>query len=204
MKTRKIMKKAPIILLGSLLAVSLSAAVSFAQTEKLVVQDSQGTTVFSVDDTGKVFSASPSTTFTQGTTAAADDYTFSNQEAYSDTNWKGGFYVAKRARGTSAAPAAVQLNDTVFTFDAQAWDGTGWARGGQIMGKVDGTPAAGKVPFYWTFRTMGNDGVMGDRMTINADGNITMPDLAGSYSNGSAYVCVNNSGMLYASESACP
>ena len=36
------------------------------------------------------------------------------------------------------------------------------------------------------------------------NGNVTIGSLAGSYTNGSAYVCVNNSGQIYASETACP
>jgi len=154
-----------------------------------------GNTIFSVDDTGVV--KAQSFIGEIGMAVKADDYTYMNQEAYSDTNWKGGFYVAKRARGTSAAPAVVQNADTVFTFDAQAWDGSAWARGGQIMGKVEGTPSAGKIPFYWTFRTMGNDGVLGDRLIVNSSGYIGIGVLnpthlihlaGGAYSNGTTWV----------------
>ena len=45
-------RKTMVILLGSLLAVSLSAAASFAQTDKLVVEDGGGNKVFSVNDAG--------------------------------------------------------------------------------------------------------------------------------------------------------
>jgi len=202
-----------VALLSVAAAFCIYPNVTSAATDKLVVQDASGNTVFSVDDTGKVFSASPDTTFTQGTTATANDYTYSNQTAYSDANWAGGFYIAKRARGTSAAPAGVVSGDTIFTFDAQAWDGNDWSRGGQIMGKVaaaptpgNGTNMTGSVPFYWTFRTTGTDGATApsDRFIIQADGQITINDLANTYTNGSAYVCVNNSGTLFASETACP
>lgn len=42
------------------------------------------------------------------------------------------------------------------------------------------------------------------RMVINSTGNVLMNSLAGTYTNGAAFVCVNNSGQLYASEVACP
>jgi hypothetical protein len=42
------------------------------------------------------------------------------------------------------------------------------------------------------------------RVSITSDGNVTVSNLAGSYSGGSAYVCVNNSGRLYTSETGCP
>lgn len=194
---KKLAKKAAVIMSTSLLAISLTAGLS-AAVDKLVVQDGSANTVFSVDDLGAVKATS------SATVVGPNDYTYMGQSAYSDTNWAGGFFIASRARGTEAAPAAVQLSDTIFTFDAQGWDGSAWARGGQIMGKVDGPVGPGKIPFYWTFRTMGNDGVLGDRLTIKADGDIAMPKLAKTYVNGSAYVCVNNSGQIFASETACP
>jgi len=198
---KKMAKKVTAIILTSLLAVPLTVGIS-AAVDKLIVQDGSANTVYKVEDTGVATG-----TFGANVLSGASpdfDYTYMNQESYSDTNWKGGFFVAKRARGTSLAPTGVLLNDTVFTFDAQAWDGSAWARGGQIMGKVDGTPSAGKIPFFWTFRTMGNDGVLGDRFQIKADGQVTVNDLAGSYGGGSAYVCVDNAGQLFASETACP
>lgn len=194
---KRLVRKSVLILLASLLAITLTAGLS-AAVDKLVVQDGSANTVFSVDDLGQMKATSGATV------TNPVGYTFMNQESFADTNWMGGFFVAKRARGTEASPLGVELNDTVFTFDAQAWDGSAWARGGQIMGKVDGVPSAGKIPFFWTFRTMGNDGVLGDRLTIKADGQVTVPDLAGSYGGGSAYVCVDNGGQLFASESACP
>ncbi len=183
-------------MLTSLLVITLTAGLA-AAVDKLIVQDGSANTVFSVDDTGQTFG-------TFASWISNDGYTVMDQKAYSDVNWSGGFFAAKRARGTTAAPMPVELSDTVFTFDAQAWDGTDWARGGQIMGKVDGAVGPGKIPFYWTFRTMGNDGVLGDRFQIKADGQVTVTDLAGAYGGGSAYVCVNNSGQLFASESPCP
>ncbi|MDP2104310.1 MAG: hypothetical protein Q8K26_05300 [Candidatus Gracilibacteria bacterium] len=43
-----------------------------------------------------------------------------------------------------------------------------------------------------------------ERMRINAGGGVIIKSLAATYANSSAFVCVNNSGQLYASESVCP
>ena len=54
MQTRKLTKKAPVVLLVSLLAIALSFGISFA-ADKLIIQDAGGTTdVFKVADDGNV------------------------------------------------------------------------------------------------------------------------------------------------------
>lgn len=52
----------------------------------------------------------------------------------------------------------------------------------------------------------GNVGIGTDNPTEKLDvaGNIKSSSLTGTYTNGSAYVCVNNSGVIYASETDCP
>ena len=46
--------------------------------------------------------------------------------------------------------------------------------------------------------------LQGDLYLNSASGNVKIGNLAGSYTGGSAYVCVYNSGQIYASETACP
>jgi len=46
--------------------------------------------------------------------------------------------------------------------------------------------------------------VSSPKVTIDASGNVDIDTLAGSYTGGSAYVCVFDSGIIYASDSACP
>lgn len=48
--------------------------------------------------------------------------------------------------------------------------------------------------------TLERTGVGAMRLT----GSMTVSDLAGTYTGGSAYVCVNDAGSIYASETACP
>ena len=54
MQTGKLTKKTLVILLSSLLAIKLSTGISFAQTDKLVVEDGVGNKIFSVNDAGAV------------------------------------------------------------------------------------------------------------------------------------------------------
>lgn len=159
------MKKLALIMLTSILAVSLTVGVTFA-VDKLVVQDGVGTNVFTVDELGQVKSSVGSTV------VSPNDYTYMQQMSHSDTSWKGGFFIAKRARGTEAASTAVAQGDVVFTFDAQAHDGTGYSRTGQIIGYVDGPVSTGIVPMRWNFITTDSSGSTLARLTIKGSGNV--------------------------------
>jgi hypothetical protein len=96
---------------------------------------------------------------------------------YSNTEFHGGFFIAQRAKGTKASPLKNTLNNTIFTFDAAGYDGSDFVRGGQIIGKVQNTPAdsAGFVDFYWAFRTTTVAGVLRDSLQILADGDARLP-----------------------------
>jgi uncharacterized membrane-anchored protein YitT (DUF2179 family) len=43
-----------------------------------------------------------------------------------------------------------------------------------------------------------------EALSIDQNKAVTLNGLSGTYTGGSAYVCVYNSGILYASETACP
>ena len=57
----------------------------------------------------------------------------------------------------------------------------------------------------WTDGTLYfQENAYGNALALSSSGNATFKKLSGTYTGGSAYVCVNNAGTIYASESACP
>jgi len=110
-----------------------------------------------------------------------------------------------RARGTLANPIPPQKDDVVFTVMGAIWDGNGFQNTAEIGFKVDGPVSDGIGPQRIAFSTSAtSSSAKVERLTIGSNGTITISDLAGNYNGGSAYVCVNNSGVIYASESPCP
>lgn len=77
-----------------------------------------------------------------------------------------------RSRGTLAAPLVVQNGDYLSLLDFYGHDGTTAQRAGQLIFKVDGTPASGVVPGAFLFTTVGSDGVNAERMRISSGGNV--------------------------------
>jgi hypothetical protein len=77
-----------------------------------------------------------------------------------------------RSRGTLAAPLVVQNGDYLSLLDFYGHDGTTAQRAGQLIFKVDGTPASGIVPGAFLFTTVGSDGVNAERMRISSGGNV--------------------------------
>jgi len=111
----------------------------------------------------------------------------------------------RKSRGTEASPTVVLTNDFIGSANAQAWDGSSYVTTGFFGFKVDGAVTTGSVPTALTIYTGSSVGAgRAERMVISSSGIVTIKNLVATYTNGSAYVCVNNSGQIYASETACP
>jgi hypothetical protein len=170
------------------------AAPAYSQSPKLIVKDAGGSnTVFSVDDTGAV-----------GSGVTAPNYQF-------DLASPGGVMKSQMhfsLDGSDVGGWITSVLDNNFYLSSGAtYDST---LGGWIQKSADGksvfagSGAAGYVVYLQSGASQ--NGVVGatPRFKIDYSGNVTVNGLAGSYSGGSAYVCVNNSGVLFTSESGCP
>ena len=49
-----------------------------------------------------------------------------------------------------------------------------------------------------------NAATLTETLRLKSSGTVNMNTLSGTYTGGSAFVCVNNAGDIYASETACP
>ena len=72
-------------------------------------------------------------------------------------------------------------------------------QGAKIASQNDGNNNDGNLEFYTT-----NGASTALSMSLDQVGNMYVKDLVGTYGGGSAYVCVLDSGILYASDAACP
>jgi hypothetical protein len=76
----------------------------------------------------------------------------------------------RRARGTRAAPTAVQDANDLYTISAQGWDGSAFIEAASMRAQVQGTPSAGNVSGAFVWSTRNSAGVSGDRLVLNRDG----------------------------------
>lgn len=76
-----------------------------------------------------------------------------------DDSTSGSAFTSRKARGTSAAKAAVQNGDIIQNFLGQGYDGEAWRGCANIRWVVDGTPSTGNIPTrleFWTFTAAGS------------------------------------------------
>lgn len=79
--------------------------------------------------------------------------------AYSDTDWKSGFFAAYRARNTKASPSPVQANDYLFSLVGKGQTASaGMVDAGRIRLRVDGTPSSSRAAGKWEFLCFDNNG----------------------------------------------
>ncbi len=91
--------------------------------------------------------------------------------SYSSTAvWSKADYSIYRARGTEAAPAAVQNGDKLGALRFWGYDGANFQRVARVGATVNGTVSAGSVPTDLTFST-GTSSPM-ERMRITSDGEV--------------------------------
>ncbi len=220
MEKTKLTKKTSVVLLGSLLAISLSVATSYSQQDKLVIEDSTGNKMFSVNDTGTVNNAGK---LAVGTMSPATSQLSIVDESGDNARGIGAYEAIshpkaavidfRKMRGsytdTPSTANSVLNGDYIGAFHAWGVDAAGtWRRGATINYYVDAPPTDGGVPVALLFSTGSNDdgnpNPKQPRMIIGSDGKITVTEFAVTHTGGSAYVCVDNNGVLYTSETGCP
>ncbi|MEL6537413.1 MAG: hypothetical protein AAFQ98_18475 [Bacteroidota bacterium] len=88
--------------------------------------------------------------------------------------WRSPFLSHRRATGTYSSPGAVTDGYNLSVYDVWGHTGTGFARGAQIQFQVDGTPDAtsGAMPTAIMLRTVNDNGAIGNRLTVKADGEV--------------------------------
>jgi len=79
-------------------------------------------------------------------------------------------------------------------------------RGGASFANTEirGTPTPSGNGGEIHFLTDNSGGTLIDRGSFNRDGKFILVNLQGTHTGGSAFVCVNNAGELFTSESVCP
>lgn len=95
-------------------------------------------------------------------------------------------------------------SDVVVDSPPTVWQGKYWTGSASATaGMTAQTIVTGNSPLDYKWSVENNVGT--ELFSIGGDDyDITIRDLQGTYSGGSAYVCVYDSGKIYASETACP
>lgn len=189
--------------MAALLCLPLSA-----QAGELKVKDATGTTdVFTVDNTGKVRAesigvqtdtpltqlhvVSESTSIFRGIVASQH-----NDGAQAPVD---AFY---KSRGTYASPTAVVDGDYVAWFNVKGHDGTDYQAPAAFGFRVDGPVSTENVPTSFVVYTGYKQGTPGrsQRFTVSSSGDVIFNDLTGS---GNAYLCIDSTGKVFRSDTAC-
>ena len=119
-----------------------------------------------------------------------------------------------RTRGGAGMDSSVLSNgDEIGVLQFRGARASGYDEAARISVNVDGTAGSGDMPGSISFLTtpdgsataverlkISNAGVH----TISAVDPVVISTWAATYGSGSAHVCVNNSGVLFVSEAACP
>jgi len=201
-------KKASAVLLTSILALSLTAGLSYA-ADKLVVEDDSANKVFSVTDEGIV----TGTKIGVGTDVPAAQMHVIDEAAVADRGiitgqHNSGAQAATikffKSRGTFGFPETMENGDYFGVFQSWGNDGSAYQRTAQFGFRSSGAVTAGSIPTDIIFWAGESAASLTETLRLKSTGAVNMNGLAGSYSGGSAFVCVNNAGDIYASETACP
>jgi hypothetical protein len=115
-------------------------------------------------------------------------------------------YTSVIGKVVMATPATgIPLNRVLFRFEGWGHDGTFEDMGAAVLFRAseEWTGSAHGTSLVFKTNLNGSTTDIG-RIILDGNGTTTMSDLAGTYSGGSAYVCVYDSGVIYASETACP
>ncbi len=205
---KKLAKKTAASMLISLLAITLTGGLSVAE-DKLIVEDGSMNKVFSVTDQGVVTSKfigigmdAPEAQF-----HVIDEAVTVNRGIVTGQH-NSGVHAAsiqfKKSRGSYAAPQSLVNGDYFGIFQAFGYDGSAYQRTAQFGFRSNGAVSAGSIPTDIVFWAGNNAASLTETLRLKSTGTVNMKGLAGSYSGGSAFVCVNNAGDIYASETACP
>ena len=126
-------------------------------------------------------------------------------DSYQNNPSAGAGMLFRFARGSQLTKNVVQTGDRLGFFLFSGFDGTTFHNSAGLSAKIDGTVSTNNVPTKLVFET-GPSGPPNrlERMVINSSGKVLINDLKKTYVGGSAYVCVDNNGQLFTSETGCP
>jgi hypothetical protein len=134
--------------------------------------DTNGTVVdsaiFEANGQVGINTTSPIGAFNVTTSGSPNYLTLSSYQA--DSLDKG--FLLRTARGTAGAPLPVQSGNALFNMYGQGADGTDFSLAAGITMVVDGSVSTGKVPGAILLQTADSTGSFGERMRINAAGNV--------------------------------
>lgn len=127
---------------------------------------------------------------------AADSTAYCKVTANRADNGGSGF-IFRRSRGNIASPAAVASGDYVSAIFASGYDGSAYKDGAVIYALVDGAVAANSVPTKWQFlTTKAGDTVASVRLTLEANGDITLGSGVAGYDQILTFDGETNDGVL--------
>jgi len=193
-----------ILLTVALMLVSFSAY----GADKLLVKDGSNNTKFVVEVDPTKVGIGTDTPLTSLHVSETDGGS-STRGVVSSQHYNGNtaaVFQYMRSRGTDTSPLPLINGDAIGAFHFLGYDGSAYQYVSSIVSRANGTVGANSVPGELRFHTGLNsaDNFSAPKMVIGTTGIIKVKSLEGSYVNGSAYVCVNNNGELFASETACP
>lgn len=200
--SKKFAVKNLVVALSLMLVLPLTAF----GAEKLVVKDGSNNTKFVVHDTGYTGIGTISPVSQLHINSEGFTNAIVTLDTSADNLGTKGQITFKRSRGTISVPTAVLTDDYLGVLAVNAHNGTAYEgnRGFFLVTASENwTPSAGGYRFLFKTRSNGTVGAPTERMRIDHDGTVSINKLAGTYVNGSAYVCVNNSGQIFASEDPC-
>jgi len=176
---------------------------------KLIVKDSTGQyTKFVVMDTGNTGIGTDAPVYQLETDAEGGANSTIGMTVANSTTAGVPVFFGLRGGGTLAVPSATPSGAGLFWLGGKGWTpANGW---NSFLSGLLGFNAAetfsdtANGTYFFISTTPIGSTTRAERMRINADGTVIMNSLAGSYTGGSRYVCVYNSGLLFTSESPCP
>jgi hypothetical protein len=173
--------------------------------DKLVVKDAGGVnTTFVVTDDGKVGAGTSNPQVSLHIVDSASNPLRGILSAIHSNNIVPPVFFLRKSRGTETSPTGVIQGDWVSSISSQGYDGNTYQASAAQTVSVDGPVSSGVVPMSIGLMTGTSTANKIERLKITSSGKMIVNDLKGTYTGGSAYVCVNNNGQLFTSETACP
>jgi len=108
-----------------------------------------------------------------------------------------------KSRGTDASPTTMANGDYIGVIQAYGYDGTSYNRVSQFGFRSNGAVSTGSVPTDIVFFTGSNPATLAESLRLKSNGDVQLTDQAGTYTGGIAYVCIDNTGVIFASETVC-
>ena len=140
------------------------------------IQSSAGVQVLTADTTNQRIGIGTSTPQTKLEVVETGSGTRGIMTSQYSSDTGGAFFIGRKARGTLAAPTAVQNGDSLFVLFSQAYDGGAYLNPASISFKADGAISSGTVPTSILLST-GSSGTGTGRLLVGSSGNVGIGSL---------------------------